>query len=101
MTTPMMGYYRCTAKSARNAEFPIHVLVAHNLDWPETVIQKRALTLRARRPMDARELAIRKRCFRAGSMKYKTLAGLIEDERATGQGEDFITQLQIAFKGLA
>lgn len=99
MSTPLACYYECSSKTARNADYPIHVLMAGNLDWPENVLQQRGLLggRRLSRPMNEEEIAGREQGVRAQSYKYKTLAGLIEDEERIGCTPEFIARLRAAF----
>lgn len=103
MSTPLIGYYECRATTQRNAEYPIHVLVAFNKDWPENVLKQRGLLggRRASRPMTEREIEGHSQNVRAQSYKYRTLAGLLEDEARCGASPEFLAELQAAFQHLS
>lgn len=103
MSPPLIGYYECHAGARRNAEYPIHVLVAYNQDWPENVLKQRGLlgNRRAERPMTGEEIAGHTQDHRVRSYKYRTLQGLLEDEARCGSSTEFLDQLRSAFQHLA
>lgn len=102
MTPRLVGYYRCERKKGRNAEFPIHVLMDFNLGWEEGALKSRGLLghRRVEREMQPHEIEICDTHKRAQCYKYRSPAGLIEDERACGASEEFIKQLESAFSDL-
>lgn len=94
-----VGYYACTAKAERNAEFPIHVVFAFDKDWPESVLRQRGLlgNRRIDRAPTSDEVKQRNSMARAFSLKYRSLDELIEDEQNCGSDEHWVEQLRSAF----
>jgi hypothetical protein len=77
----LIGYYRCTAKVERNAQFPIHVLF-NIKDWPENVLKQRCLLGNRffHRPATPGEVEAHAGNKRAMSYVYRSARALIEDE---------------------
>lgn len=97
-----IGYYFCTAKTERNAQYPIHVLVNFDKDWPENVLRQRAL-LGNRfcvREATADEIVIHQSRKRAQSYKYQSFAALLEDEQRSCPSEEFLQALERAWSAL-
>ena len=95
-----VGYYACSVRKGRNAEFPIHVLYAFDRDWEEGSLRQRGLlgNRRAWRwPTDdeVSDLAERKR---AHSLAYRDVESLIADERSAGTDEEFCLRLRSLFQ---
>lgn len=94
----MIGYYKCSAKTSRNAEFPIHVLYDIQ-GWPENTLKQRGLLggRVAIRPADEEERRVIEGNLRAVSYKYKNVDSLCEDEKRCGRSPEFIDTLRKVF----
>lgn len=94
----IIGYYRCTAKSERNAAFPIHVLY-DILAWEESVLRQRCLLGNrvASRPAMPHEEEIVQHSYRGVSYKYHDIDELIRDEERAGSSTEFLDLLRNVF----
>jgi len=97
-----IGYYFCTAKTERNRQFPIHVLVNFDKDWPEGVLRQRALLGNRffTREATTGEIEVHQNHKRAQSYKYQSFAALLEDEQRSCPSREFLQGLQQAWDAL-
>lgn len=96
----LIGYYKCSIKSGRNADFPIHVLYAYDKDWGENVLRQRGLLGNRilSRLAHQHEIDSREKSWRATSYKYKNVEELASDEELAGTSREFIALIKKSFE---
>lgn len=97
-----IGYYYCTAKVERNATYLIHVVFNYDVDWPENVLRQRSLLGNrfCERTATEEEVEITNSHKRARSMKYQSIALLLEDERRACPDPAFLARLEQSWRAL-
>jgi len=94
----IIGYYKCTSKTLRNAIFPIHVLYDIHA-WDESVLRQRCLLgnrVASRAAMPHEEEVVQ-HSYRAISYKYHNIDELIRDEKRANSSPEFLDLLHNVF----